>query len=197
MCLILGLLGCKETPNQETLESKVVDVQFVDAFLRLQFGDRLSKNVPLVFSQKLSIEIVTMVEEELDSTYDLIKEAESQNKNLAEAVRDLCRKNSGTNTVEAIGTLAVNHVILTEMKRKELFETKGNDGWTEFYKLYPNSRGIITLSRPGFSKDGTLAVICMSDHSGPLAGYARIYVLQKQDGQWVDTELIIGPTWVS
>jgi hypothetical protein len=197
MCLVLVLLGCKETSNQETSVSKVDEAQFVDTFLKLQFGGRFSNTVPLVIRDKLSIEIITMAEKELDPTYDLIKEAESKNKNLAEAVRDFYRKNTGTNTIEAIGTLKVNHVILTEMKINELFKTEGKYGWAEFYKLYPNSPGIITLSRPGFSKDGSLAIILMVNQSTLLAGYGRIYVLKKQDGEWVDTDLSIGPTWVS
>jgi len=198
ICIATGLLGCKETSNQETPMSKVDEAQFVDAFLKLQFDGRFSNNVPLVIREKLSIELVTMAEMELDPKYDLIiKEAESQDRKLADTVKDFYRKNTGTNTVKDIGTLTVNHVIIEEEKMDELFGTNGKNGWTEFYKLYPNSRGIITLSRPGFSKDSTLAVIYMGEQSNFKAGYGRIYVLKKHDGKWVNTELSIGPRWIS
>ncbi|MCP4258443.1 MAG: hypothetical protein GY774_13230 [Planctomycetes bacterium] len=195
--IVIGLLGCKEKSHQEIPVSKVRDAQFVDEFLKLQFSGRFSSTVPLVIREKLSIEIVTIAEKEIDPTYNLIKEAESQDKNLAEAVKDFYSKNTGTNTVEDIGTLTVSHVIIKEEKMGELFKTEGKDGWTEFYKLYPKSPGIITLSCPGFSKDGSLAVILMANQSTLLAGYRRIYVLKKQDGEWFDTEISIGPTWVS
>jgi hypothetical protein len=78
-----------------------------------------------------------------------------------------------------------------------LFDTEGKDGWQEFYKFHPKSPGIITLSRPGFSKDGGLAVIYMGNQANWLVGGGRIHVLEKKEGKWVKRLMFIGPQWVS
>ncbi len=96
-----------------------------------------------------------------------------------------------------MGTLSIKHVAITDRQLKELFGINGKNGWEEFYKIYPKSPGIITLSRPGFSNNGTLAVIYMGIQSNGLAGYGQIYVLEEKEGKWVELKTQIGPSWIS
>jgi hypothetical protein len=133
----------------------------LEDFLRLQFEQRISNGVPLVIKQRFSVAMLSMWMEEAEFAADLIKQARHQDERLTEAVTMFCARNKGANTFDAIGPLSFKNVILTEEQMSELFDTKENDGWQEFYKIYPESPGIITLSLPGFSKDGTLAVIYM------------------------------------
>ena len=81
---------------------------------------------------------------------------------------------------------------------EELRRVKGKpSGWDLFYPKYPQAGGMTTISRPGFSKDGDLAIIYVGRHSNYLAGSGRLWVLQKQDGQWVVQPGLIGPMWMS
>jgi hypothetical protein len=198
ICLMIELLACQQGLQPEKPVSKAVEgVSFVDAFLRLEFASHVSNGVPLVINHQLSIGIRHIYEDTAAFVADLIKDAERQDKRLVEAVKGFVSGNTGMNTIAALGELTVKYVVLTEKQETELFQTKGKDGWDEFYKIYPKSPGIITLSRPGFSMDGNLAVIYMGNQTHWLAGHGRIHVFQREDGKWVETEMRIGPEWVS
>lgn len=199
ICLLAGVLGCTTGRVVPAPEPRTVadEASFVEAFLRLRFAVTFSKEVPLVIAQRLSIDMLLVNRTEADLAADLVREAEQQHPRLVEAVRDFCSKNTGTNTVDALGPLGFRHVVLTEEQQNRLFKTSGQDGWTAFYRTYPNSPGIITLSRPGFSRDGRLAVIYMGNQSHWLAGHGRIFVLQRTDGKWTMAAMWLGPAWVS
>ena len=199
--LIMGVLDFSAEPNREDMEPQatVNDAQFMDTFLKLMFTKSVSNGVPIVIEQTLA----SHMREDFEA--DLIRQAKRQNyglverqyKRLAEAVEDYCRKGVGTNTLDSIGRLSVKHVVLTDKRHDELFEREDLDGWMEFHKVYPKSTGIVKLSRPGFSSDGTLAVIYMGHQSHPTAEYGRIFVLENKDGMWVEAPLSIGSGWVS
>ncbi len=197
ICFALGCLGCSETTHSEKQTPDVNDAPLVEAFLRLQFAENISNDAPLIIQEQLSMKMMLLVEEEADFTADLIRQAEQQGKRLAEAVRDFCSKNKRTNNLNSIGTLTLKHVVFTDKDMSALFESTGIDGWEEFYKIHPKSPGIITLSRPGLSLDGSLAVIYMGNQTHWLAGRGRIYVLEKKGGKWGENRMCIGPFWMS
>ena len=67
--------------------------------------------------------------------------------------------------------------------------------WQYYYNLYPESCGIITLSRPGFSADGETAVLKLGWQSGGDAGQGYLLVLKKYDDIWLVRYTFY--TWVS
>ena len=66
-------------------------------------------------------------------------------------------------------------------------------GWKKFYKSYPDSPGIITISRPGFSRGGKIAVIYMWNQVADLSGRGRIFVLENRNGKWLYSVMVVGP----
>lgn len=88
------------------------------------------------------------------------------------------------------------HVVLSPSESEDLFRTPGGGGWDRFYERYPDSPGIITLSLPGLSADGTVAAIHLADQRHGLAGAGKICVYRKMNAMWVkdDFEIYL---WVS
>ena len=56
--------------------------------------------------------------------------------------------------------------------------------WDEYYRLYPESGGLIELSAVGFNQDRTVAVVYMGHMCGQLCGGGTFHVLEKVDGRW-------------
>jgi len=195
LCLILGLSGCLANPRQEDSRYPVPHAsQFVESFLRMEYSDVVSNDVPFVIVAQLSVRGAFSHNQTLDECKeDLVRQAKQHDKKLVEAVMSLFQENSEERPLESLGDLTLKHVALTE----EEFKGSGKDGWEQFHKSHPDSRRIITLSFPGFSRDGSTAVIYMSSHSGWLSARGRLYILRKKDGKWVDAEISIGRRWIS
>jgi hypothetical protein len=74
-------------------------------------------------------------------------------------------------------------VILKESQRA----AKGQrvNFWPYFYQHYPNSVGLVTVSRVGFSDDRQWALVGFSVMSGDTEGRGCSYVLHQEKGHWV------------
>ena len=67
--------------------------------------------------------------------------------------------------------------------------------WTDYYKKYPNSQGILSLSRVGFSPNGRQAVFYASNGCGGKCGTGSYVVMERVDSSWkVAKEILI---WIS
>lgn len=172
--IAIALLGCQTKPKPTATTPNLTDALFVEQVLRLEFAEAVSQDIPLVIDQELSV----------FSKAGVIASAAHLGKEYMEAARDFLRKNKESNTLDSIGTISLRHSVLTEQETKTLFQTEGKDGWKEFYRVYSDSPGIITLSRPGFSRDGTVAMIYLGNQSNWLAGRGGIRVYEKRNGKW-------------
>jgi hypothetical protein len=64
-----------------------------------------------------------------------------------------------------------------------------------FYERFPNSQGVMELSRVGFNADRSQALVYVGNQHAPLGGAGYYLILNKDDGAWqVDSEL---PLWIS
>lgn len=63
-------------------------------------------------------------------------------------------------------------------------EFKIHHGWPAFYARFPNSQGILTISRVGFSKDGRQALVYIKNSCGGLCGGGNYMLMEKRDGRW-------------
>jgi hypothetical protein len=80
----------------------------------------------------------------------------------------------------------------------KLFENNavgGKDGWKIFNKKYPNANGIISISRVGFNKSKTQALISVSHSCGSLCGEGSYKLLKKKNNNWEIEKSFT--TWVS
>ena len=69
-------------------------------------------------------------------------------------------------------------------------KAKMEKGWKQFNKRYPNAPGIFVVSRIGFNRDHTEAVMYAAKACGNLCGDGQYVWLVKRDGvldcRWAD-----------
>lgn len=74
-------------------------------------------------------------------------------------------------------------VLLTAAEMHSFFEPSAG-GWDAFYARYPESQGIMELSRVGFNAEMTQALVYVGNQSHWLAGAGFYYLLAKEGGTW-------------
>ncbi len=105
-------------------------------------------------------------------------------------------QNKESHTLNAgLFNVGVPVVLISNEEVNAIFSQESEDGWELFYKKYPDSQGLMTLSAVGFNFAYTSAVVYMGNQSHWLAGAGYMIVLEKRDGKWViiDQQMI----WIS
>ncbi|HJQ11982.1 MAG TPA: hypothetical protein VJ840_13215 [Gemmatimonadaceae bacterium] len=67
--------------------------------------------------------------------------------------------------------------------------------WDEFYRRFPGTQGLTSLSAIGYSGDGNRAVLMVDTGCGGLCGMGFIVVVNRERGQWHVVNF--KGTWVS
>jgi len=75
-------------------------------------------------------------------------------------------------------------VFWTEQDNKATFR-EGFDGMTRFFKKYPKSRGILSLSNIGCNQKHNQALVYFSYYCGSLCAGGMFIVLEKKNGRWI------------
>jgi hypothetical protein len=89
--------------------------------------------------------------------------------------------------------LSVAYELVDKTEVDSIFNKGG--WWTDYYRKYPNSQGILSLSRVGFSPDGKQAVFYASNGCGGKCGTGTYVVMERVDSGWkVAKEILI---WIS
>ena len=192
-------MSCKKEHTQPSVVSSKEEIAFLDAFLRSQFEPAVVSLHPLVIEEQPSVEMLADGENYARFQEGLMEQWKHKSRSYTEAVKDFCAKNDPSSKPGTICHPTVKHILISRSEMKLLFDKERKkeekDGWSLFYEKYPHSPGIITLSLPGFSRDGKTAVIYMGNQSHWLAGHGGIYVYQNKNGEWKqETEL---PEWIS
>jgi hypothetical protein len=85
----------------------------------------------------------------------------------------------------------------TLVSLQDLEEFLGGGAWSydAFYERFPNSQGLMELSRVGFNADHTQALVYVGNQYDLLGGEGYYVLLHKEGGDWlVDSDLLL---WVS
>jgi len=85
-------------------------------------------------------------------------------------------------------TLREKYLLLTDADLDRLITRDTATGFDQFWKTYPNSTGLLILSRVGFDATKTKAFLTAAQICGPLCGYGYTFVLEKQRGGWKITD---------
>ena len=72
---------------------------------------------------------------------------------------------------------------------KASMRAQGDGGWTEFHRLYPESRGFVEVSAVGFDAEKKRAMVYLAHHCGLLCGGGGHHFLEKVDGVWRKVQL--------
>lgn len=67
--------------------------------------------------------------------------------------------------------------------------------WKEFDERFPKARGLVRISRVGFSRDKKTALIYFEWLGAGMLGFGRVHVLRLEAGKWRVTMESIGEEW--
>jgi hypothetical protein len=111
----------------------------------------------------------------------------------AETLSDFVAKNDRSYQVENHFSLDVPVVLFSNEAVDKFFAA--DDGWNRFYDQYPNSQGLMKISRVGFDPGKEQALMYVGNQADFLAGQGDYVLLSKEGGVWqVDTTVL---AWIS
>jgi len=70
-----------------------------------------------------------------------------------------------------------------------------DEAWKKFYESFPGASGWTSVSIPGYSPDGEIAVVYIAHYCGSLCGGGSYLYLRRVKGDW--KVLVDFPGWVS
>ncbi|GGA29484.1 hypothetical protein [Dyella nitratireducens] len=93
--------------------------------------------------------------------------------------------------------------LIREQEIQRFFDQQSNlankvsldDAWKKFYKSFPGATGWTSVSLPGYSPDGEIAIVYMAHYCGSLCGGGSYVYLRRVKGKW--KVLVDFPDWVS
>jgi hypothetical protein len=110
----------------------------------------------------------------------------------ASAMRSLAERNETPGRLD----IAKRCPRLRIASEKEIGDATRRGDWDRFHRAFPQAKGILYLSRPGYSSDGRTAVVDVGSGCGSLCGAGFLWVLKADAaGHWTVERMI--PTWVS
>lgn len=123
-------------------------------------------------------------------------------------IRDLVRKNLPSlrqSTIESFESrnmepvelqaskfIGHNVTIITKEEKSQIFSSniKGTSQWPGFYERFPDTQGILSLSRVGVSTDGMQALLYYGNVSAGCGGVGEIVLLEKSENQWTIVKVL-------
>ncbi len=108
-------------------------------------------------------------------------------KNDSILVDDYKNKNAKAYRLENKFSIPQTVILISEEELNEIFQNE--TGWDTFNERYPNSSGIIQISRAGFNTDQTQAILYFSYQRGMVWGEGYLIFLTKDEGKIVYSPL--------
>ena len=100
-----------------------------------------------------------------------------------DTIKDFQEKNQQSYPLDDSIRTKTKCLLIGEKEVEEIYQDV--DGWSNFYKKYPDSQGIMTLSRVGFNKDLNQALVYVGNRKGGLSGMGLFILLSKGNGNWI------------
>ncbi len=180
------LCGCQPaTPSTPTPDPEEEEYRVYSAVIQARYTRDDTKLVVIIDQTDLPAEDLDQrLEGDLKETFKL----------KSDLIENFKAQNQGPQALKNAFELSLPYQLVTKEEIRKLFQRQGG-GWQEFYEKYPDSQGHITLSRVGFNKQTTQALLYVGNQFGDLAGTGYYYLLSKQDGNWVIADEIM--VWIS
>jgi len=70
-----------------------------------------------------------------------------------------------------------------------------DEAWKKLFEAFPGATGWTSVSIPGYSPEGDIAVVYVAYHCGALCGHGSYVYLRRANDQW--KVLVRSPVWVS
>ena len=97
-------------------------------------------------------------------------------------IDDFVTKNAKPHKLTKSFDLKLKYILTPKEKIEEVFNSPGQ--WNEFYRQFPNSNGLIGLSRAGFNSSGNQALVYIEHNCRGLCGTGHYLLLAKIDQRW-------------
>jgi hypothetical protein len=81
-------------------------------------------------------------------------------------------------------SLRRSYTLLSASKFRAFFRERYNGGWDVFYRKFPDAEGFKTLSRVGFNRDKTKALVYVVSAYTTIDTFTTFVLLQKTRGEW-------------
>jgi hypothetical protein len=114
-------------------------------------------------------------------------------KNYSMLVDDYKNKNAKVYKLENKFSIPHTVILISSKELNKIFQNE--TGWDAFYEKYPDSPGTIQISRVGFNRNQTQAILYFGYQRGPLWGEGYRIFLTKDEGKWMVKEEVL--MWVS
>ncbi len=112
-----------------------------------------------------------------------------------EMFSSLVERNQESFQLERKLNLPGDYVYLSSEEFQQFFANDNVSGWDTFYAQYPDSTGMIYLSRPGYNAGGDKAIVYFGSQAYYLAGAGYIVLLEKVNGEWQIVNQVM--VWIS
>jgi hypothetical protein len=101
-----------------------------------------------------------------------------------ELLEDYQARNKAEYGLERLFSLKTSYELISEGEALDtLSDYEG--AWDTFYEIYPDSQGILILSRVGFDKNKTQALVYACNQAGPAAIDGNYYLLVRNGASWI------------
>jgi hypothetical protein len=195
LLVVVGLTACNHGHKFTAYEYDVVSAYIAAEFASHKSEDRPSKIVILNMTSSGDDDLIG---DEHGRPYPWEKTAESLRQkapSLQQATVDGFRRaNARQAFLGRAFRFPIEYEIVDEARLAPIFKRDGGS-WLAYYKQYPSSQGIATLSRVGFNADGAQALFYIKNQCGGLCGSGWYVIMEKRDGRWMILKEI--EMWVS
>jgi hypothetical protein len=143
---------------------------------------------------------------QLDSTYDgfansLRRQAKDRDEEFREALDNFLKKSRSPVQIVFPTNAPKGVELVSDATVDGIFSGKRGatpNGWDLFYRHFPDSGGLISISRVGIDSRGNVAVMYVGWQTGYRAGEGRIRFLRREGGKWIlKSDERFGPYWRS
>lgn len=99
-----------------------------------------------------------------------------------EIVKDFEHKNETPLALERRFSLDVGYRFISREELESIFRRSAD--WDAFYAAYPDSQGVLALSRVGFNEAMDTAVVYAGNQWHGAAGEGNVVLMKKVAGRW-------------
>jgi hypothetical protein len=111
-----------------------------------------------------------------------------------ETIDDYVAKNAKSHQLTKSFDLKLKYTLILKEKIEQIFKG-GLGGWGEFYRQFPDSGGLIALSRAGLDSSGNQAIVYIAHSCAGLCGSGHYMLLVKNGQRWIVRKKFMA--WIS
>ena len=199
-CVALAIVLALSTPRALSASTLTLAEQEVIEALIPQDSETMASKKHVI-EETTSVRIMLLSYENYDTFEESLRQgANDRDQAFREALDDFLKKNRSATQIVFATNILKSVELVSNATLKEIFSAKHDaktNGWDVFYRRFPDTDGLITISRVGLDSKGTVAIIYLEKQRGYVSGRDSIRVLRRESGKWVLKHERIGPRGVS